>query len=148
MYNSGSLWCRSIKTKVWGLKVGILRISANFISANFQYFFILKISVTPAGLKWGGTEIFRMKKYWKLAEIKFTEVLRRPRRVLTGKRHIEWGADVNNTSNHNRLLWRSSEVGCMSNPHSKLLSVEYLNIQLMSWIFNSSVLCTGFNMSL
>jgi hypothetical protein len=34
-----------------------------------------------------------------------------------------------NTSNHNRLLWRSSEVECTSNPRSKCY-------QLNIWIFN------------
>jgi hypothetical protein len=41
---------------------------------------------------------------------------------------------ANNTSNHNGLLWWSSEVGCTSNPHSNFYQVNI-------WIFNWWVEC-------
>jgi hypothetical protein len=41
---------------------GLRRTSSNFISANFQYFLILKLAVPPH-LKPGGTASFRIKKF-------------------------------------------------------------------------------------
>jgi hypothetical protein len=93
MLTIGSFRGRSIKTKVQDLKAGVLQFSAIFFTWKAWWYKFFKNSLPPC-LKWGGREFFRMKKYWKLAEIKFAEVLRRPRRVLTRKQHKDWGADV------------------------------------------------------
>jgi hypothetical protein len=94
------------KPKYGALKLEILRFSSNFNSVNFQYFLILKLALLP-GFKWGGRASFRIKKYWKLTELKFAEVLRRPRRVLTGKRRKESGADVIWDVNTTKILKKS-----------------------------------------